>query len=91
MTATFDYLLTATNPQTGYPPDGNRLVQRMAWYAAATDQLANINGVLFIATNPGDPEAPGYVLSPIGEHYRDYAASLAAESDLAVVAMTRAR
>jgi hypothetical protein len=88
MTATFDYLLTATDPQTGYPPDGNRLVQRMAWYAAATDQLANVNGVLFIATNPGDPEAPGYVLSAVGEHYRDYAVSLAAESDLAIVAMT---
>lgn len=31
--ATFDYLTTATDPSLGYPDDGNRLVQRWAWYS----------------------------------------------------------
>jgi hypothetical protein len=31
--ATFDYLTTATDTQLGYPADGNRLVQRWAWYS----------------------------------------------------------
>ena len=33
MLASFDYLLTAADPDTGYPADGNRLVQRWAWYS----------------------------------------------------------
>jgi hypothetical protein len=31
--ATFDYLTTATSTSLGYPGDGNRLVQRWAWYS----------------------------------------------------------
>jgi hypothetical protein len=33
MHATFDYFLTATDPDLGYPADGNRLVQAWAWYS----------------------------------------------------------
>lgn len=33
MTATFDYLLTATDEQVGYDADANRLVQRLLWYS----------------------------------------------------------
>ncbi|MGD8518279.1 MAG: CARDB domain-containing protein [Anaerolineae bacterium] len=33
MLATFDWLRTATDPETGYAPDGNRLVQAWAWYS----------------------------------------------------------
>jgi len=33
MVATFDYLTTASDPALGYPADGNRLVQRWAWYS----------------------------------------------------------
>lgn len=33
MTATFDYMLTATDDEIGYPADGNRLVQQWAWYS----------------------------------------------------------
>lgn len=33
MLATFDWMMTATDPSTGYPADGNRLVQAWAWYS----------------------------------------------------------
>lgn len=33
MTQTFDYLLTATDPDIGCPSDGNRLVQRWFWWS----------------------------------------------------------
>lgn len=33
MLRTFDYFMTATDPELGYPADGNRLVQRWAWYS----------------------------------------------------------
>lgn len=42
---TFDYLLVASNPNTGYPPDENRLVQRWLWYSL--DDTANYGGALF--------------------------------------------
>jgi len=86
MDATFDYLLAATDPATGYPPDGNRLVQRMAWYAATTDQLMNSNGILFVASDPANPAT--YVLSEMGENYRDYAANLTAATNLSLLSLT---
>ena len=33
MLATFDFLLSASNPQTGLPMDDNQLVQRWFWYS----------------------------------------------------------
>lgn len=33
MLASFDFFLTATDPATGYPQDGNRLVQSWAWFS----------------------------------------------------------
>jgi hypothetical protein len=33
MYATFDFFMTATDPKLGYPPDGDRLVQRWLWYS----------------------------------------------------------
>ncbi len=33
MYATFDFFRTATSATTGYPADGNRLVQRWSWYS----------------------------------------------------------
>jgi hypothetical protein len=35
MLATFEWMTTATDPQTGYPADGNRLVQAWSWYSLA--------------------------------------------------------
>jgi hypothetical protein len=33
MQATFNWMLKATDPDTGYPGDGNRLVQAWSWYS----------------------------------------------------------
>ena len=33
LTSTFEWLNAATDSQTGYPADGNRLVQRWAWFS----------------------------------------------------------
>ena len=45
MTSTFDYLLSATDPDVGYPADENRLVQRWLWYSL--DDNVNYGGALF--------------------------------------------
>ena len=39
MLATFDYFLTATDPDTGCPADANRLVQQWAWYSLDDDSF----------------------------------------------------
>lgn len=75
MTASFIYLLNATDPDLGCPSDGNRLVQRWAWFSlnespwnADPDpefQYWGFNGALFDwqpATYPGE-------LTKHGEHW----------------------
>jgi hypothetical protein len=39
MYASFDYLTTATDGSLGYPADGNRLMQRWAWYSLNDDDF----------------------------------------------------
>jgi hypothetical protein len=64
MTGAFDWMLTATSPETGYPADGNRLVQRWAWYAIAAADYPT--GNLF------HPES--HQMTPLGRIYADYLA-----------------
>jgi len=52
MSETFAYLLEATDDKLGYPADGNRLVQRWAWYSLngwrwEEDAVDGFNGELF--------------------------------------------
>jgi hypothetical protein len=51
MYAAFDFLLSATDGSTGYPGDGNRLVQKWAWYSLDDkfdpDTWEGFNGNLF--------------------------------------------
>jgi hypothetical protein len=61
MRSTFDYLLTATHSEQGYPPDGNRLVQRFSWFS--TDYTA-FNGSLF------DTDSKGF--TGLGLAYKEY-------------------
>lgn len=72
MTATFDFLMTARDEQTGCPYDDNRLAQRWAWYSLArpADPLPND----CLAGNLYDG-ATGERL-PAGDHYAAYTASL---------------
>jgi hypothetical protein len=50
MNKTFDFLLNTTDENTGFPGDGNRLIQRFAWYSV--DDNFDHNGFLFDRTLP---------------------------------------
>lgn len=72
---TFDFMSTAVDPQTGDPNDNFRLVQTWSWYSTGspTDPY---NGYLF------EEVGGNWVLSEMGEHYRDYTAVIPEEVDL---------
>ncbi len=63
---TFDYFLTARDPQTGYAGDDNRLVQAFCWFSAAMDAYPTAN--LF---DPGSR-----AITPVGAAFRAYVAAL---------------
>ena len=66
MNDSFNYLLTKTDPQLGYFPDGNRLVQRFSWYSTID---INFNGSLFQHLVNGNPvDTPPFALSPFGQN-----------------------
>ena len=81
--AAFDYMLAAQDAQLGYPRDGNRLVQRFAWYATLTP---NANGALFESLNSSTPISPPFGLGPIGLAYQGYTRDLTPTVAIAVVA-----
>jgi hypothetical protein len=66
MVDTFDYLLTATDAETGYPADDNRLVQALCWYSVGDPRYPTPN--LF------DPEL--HTATPLGEVFQAYVAGL---------------
>lgn len=71
MNATFDFFLTTTDEALGYPADGNRLVQRWAWYSLNEvpynpETGVGYNGNLF------DPDT--MQITPFGEAYAAYTA-----------------
>lgn len=77
MEATYDYLLSATDSEIGCPPDGNRLVQRWAWFSLNTPTwtqrpAAGFNG------NLCDPYT--HELTVFGEHYERLTAGYLGEA-----------
>ncbi len=77
----FDYMLAAKDDRLGYARDGNRLVQRFAWYATLTP---NANGALFESVNASTPISPPFTLSTIGLGYQDYTLDLTPTVDIAI-------
>jgi hypothetical protein len=65
MIAAFEFLMTATDGDVGYQPDGNRLVQQWAWYSVADSAYST--GNLF------DPDTGQ--ITALGEAFAAYAAS----------------
>lgn len=63
---TFELLLTMSDPQVGYPPDGNRLVQRWAWFSLSDPQYPTSN----LADLENDR------ITPVGLAYRDFILSI---------------
>jgi hypothetical protein len=78
MSNTFAYLSTASDAAIGYPADGNRLVQRWAWYSL-NDDPERYNGGLF---SPIDA-----VRTTFGDNYAAYTASVAATVNLKAVSL----
>jgi len=78
MTRSFDFLLTATDPDIGYPADDNRLVQRWSWYSLNDKPYdeppygQGYNGGLF---DWRYPQYPG-VLSIFGQAFKSYTSHL---------------
>lgn len=67
MNACFDFLLTATNAETGYPADSNRLVQRWLW-CSLNDSPDNFNGALFVCQGDQSPCQPDTFPGTLTEH-----------------------
>ena len=68
MLGTFDYFMTAVDDELGYPADGNRLVQRWAWYSLNDKRFETTFSHLF------DPQT--YGITPLGLAFADYVAPL---------------
>ncbi len=62
MLSTFNFLLTASEHQTGLPADNNQLVQRWYWYSL-NDHRYHFGGSVY---NPDYPEF-GPLITPVGE------------------------
>jgi hypothetical protein len=73
MQGTFDFFRTYTDPSIGYPADGNRLVQRWAWFSVDGNPWY-WGGTLF------DPDT--HALRPLGEYFRDYTNALTPAIDV---------
>lgn len=63
---TFDFFLTARDPEIGYPADEDRLVQAFCWYSTADTNYPTSN--LF------DPETRA--ITAVGEMFRAYVSAL---------------
>jgi hypothetical protein len=74
MRETFEFLVTAKDPQLGYPEDDYRLVQQWLWYSLNdrpfgydpdTGKQYGFNGALFDHTDPTR-------MTPFGQTFRNY-------------------
>ena len=74
MIATFNFMLSATDNQTGLPGDGNQLVQRWFWYSL-NDHRYNFGGTIF------DPDN-GNLPTLVGENFINYQSANLTQPDL---------
>jgi hypothetical protein len=62
----FNYLESATDPNLGYPLDGNRLVQQWLWFSVNNEAgVGNISDLITYSNSQ-------YVLSQVGTAFRNY-------------------
>ncbi|MEZ4864533.1 MAG: CARDB domain-containing protein [Caldilineaceae bacterium] len=82
MTDTFDFMLNTTSSSTGYPADGNRLVQEWAWFSLNywefdLNTYFGLNGNLF--------DHDSRQIMPLGNDYANYTKALTVRTiDLAL-------
>jgi len=79
MYASFDYMLSASDPDLGYPADENRLVQRWLWYSL--DDTIAYGGALF------DPFTSNML--QLGHDFGDYTSAISPTVDLLAVDVTQ--
>jgi hypothetical protein len=73
MLATFDYFMNATDSSLGYAADGNRLVQRWAWYSLDDPSFEQTEYTTWSALyNPFPP----YDIRQLGQDFGQYAQPL---------------
>ncbi|MBX3013396.1 MAG: hypothetical protein KF832_17885 [Caldilineaceae bacterium] len=73
MLASFDFFLTATDANTGYPADGNRLVQAWSWFSLNYPPYDPVTGE---GQNGNLMEPDTAAMLPLGEAYGAYVATL---------------
>ena len=77
MQGTFDFFRNYTDSSIGYPIDGNRLVQRWAWFSVDANPW-DWGGTLFDIDTPG-------TLRSLGEDFRSYATAIPPTVDVLAV------
>jgi hypothetical protein len=81
MEATFDYLMTATDPVLGYPADEYRLVQQWLWFSLAkegAEDLGHASNLVYTDT---------YALTTPGLRWQDYVVTIASTVNLLPVSV----
>ena len=81
MTSTFDYLRAATDANTGYPNDGNRLIQGWFWHSLNDHTDYNYGGNLYGAGVVGVDYDP-YIRNTVGDAFVAYVTPLSALADI---------
>lgn len=80
MLSSFDFFLTATNASTGYPADGNRLVQAWSWFSL---NYPPYNEVTFPLGHNGNLMEPNTAaLLPLGQDYANYVTALDTQAQI---------
>jgi hypothetical protein len=77
MVNTFDFMLTASDNQTGMPADGNQLVQRWFWYSL-NDHRYHFGGTIY---NPDYPDF-GSLITLVGDYFLGYQESHLIQPDM---------
>lgn len=82
MDASFNFLLNTTDPNIGYPGDGNRLVQRFSWYSV--DDNIDHNGFLFNRNLP-----LGISRTTSGDNFYQYTSQIGRQVDFFPISVAR--
>lgn len=85
MLATFDFLLSASDDQTGLPSDANHLVQRWFWYSL-NEHRYTFGGSLY---NPDYLEIPetGPFITLVGQNFIEYQSTYLTQPDLVPISL----
>jgi hypothetical protein len=67
----FDYLENATDPDLGYPPDNNLLVQQWLWFSLYTVKAGKVSNLI-------TPTTP-FTLTDLGYAWQNYVSNIPAE------------